>query len=530
MVQNKEIKFQDEAKAAIKEGIDLLAKAVKSTLGPKGQCVVISDYSQGQPHVTKDGVTVAKNIGFRDRYLNAGACLIREAALKTVAAVGDSTTTSIVLSHAFIEEADKLVKKGYNPVQLKNDINTFANRVYDYIRSNVIALQDSDIKKVATISANNDREIGKLISNVFASISKDGVVIVEESPNIHTSTDIITGMQFDKGFVSPHFITDSIKEECILEDPYILITEHKFMKTKDLISILNMCVQEKRPILIIAEDFDEAVIENFKLNKLQGLLKCCLVKTPSFGEYRKEFLKDIATVIGGNVIDYDSGLDLSDTTLADLGGCKKVIITKKSTTIVKGYGTSEDINIRVSELRNQLENVRQEPGMDGSFMIDFLQKRIAKLIGGICTIYVGGTTELEMKERKDRVDDAVAATRSAIEGGIVAGGGVTFGKAAEFCMLQSSVVSQLFAECLLSVFRTLAINAGKDPDELYKKVHFMSNLGWDANSDQIVNMIDAGIIDPAYANLISLENAISVVNLYLSTNCVIVPEQQIITI
>ena len=530
MNQNKELKFQEDARSALKEGIDILARAVKSTLGPKGQCVVISDYSQGQPHVTKDGVTVAKNIGFRDRYLNAGACLIREAALKTVAAVGDSTTTSIVLSHAFINEAEKLLQQGYNPVQLKNEINEYVQNIYESIKSNTIALQDSDIEKVATISANNDREIGKLISDVFLSISKDGVVIVEESPNIHTSTDIITGMQFDKGYVSPHFVTNTIKEECVLENPYILITEHKFLNTKDIISILNTCVQESRPILIIAEDFDDSVIENFKLNKLQGLLKCCLVKTPSFGDYRKEFLKDIAVVTGGNVIDYESGLDLADATFADLGSCKKVIINKKSTTLVNGAGSQDEINFRVSELRNQLENVRQEPGMDGSFMIDFLQKRIAKLIGGICTIYVGGATELEMKERKDRVDDAVAATRSAIDGGIVAGGGVTFGKAAEQCKMQSSVIAQLFYKCLMSVFGTIAENAGKDPLELYLNTKFNDNIGWDANSDKFVNMIDAGIIDPANANLISLENAISVVSLYLSTNCVIVPEQQIIAI
>ena len=527
-MNNKELKFNLEAKTAIKKGIDILANAVKCTLGPQGQCVVIEDYDQHKPHVTKDGVTVAKNIKFKDKYMNAGACLIREASLKLLNSCGDATSTTTVLAQAFVNNAMKAVEDGANIADLKRGINLASDAVLKTIKSASRPIKEDDIESIATISANNDNEIGKMIADTFKKVTYDGVIVVEESSNINTSSEVIQGMQFDRGYLAPHFVTDDVKNQCILENPYILITEQKVNMMRELVPILEKVVAENRPILIIAEDYDSEVIENLKMNKLQGIVKVCPVKAPSFGEYRKDVLDDIAVLTGGTNLTYESGLYIPSIDVDMLGRCDKVIVTKDNTTIIGGKTSKEAVQLRVDQIKKRLLDVKASDP-DNKFMTEFLSLRISKLVGGVATIHVGGTTELEMKERKDRVDDAVSATKAAVEEGVVAGGGITYLRNHDLGWTNNEDINtgmKIIISGLNAPFAAICENSGRDPIITLCKINPEDNIGYDANSDQIVNMLDSGILNPAKSERLAFENAVSVVNLFLSTNCVIVDEDQ----
>lgn len=505
------------------KGINILADAVKVTLGPKGNCVVIGDLNK-QPRITKDGVSVAKEVQLENQFQDAGAQLIKEAALKTVSDVGDSTTTATVLAQAMINLCRVPLKWKCNPVDIKKGLDIASEIVLDYIRENTIEISNDAIRHIASISANNDKVIGDLVANAFSQVGRDGIITVEQSSNSETSVKIVNGMQFDKGYIAPHFVTDYTKDDCVLENPYILITEQKVTRMKDLAFILNQVIGEGRSILLIAENYDDEVIEALKLNKLQGTLKVCAIKAPSFGEYRKMILEDLAILTEGNCISYDSGMQLVDTRMADLGKCSKVIVTKNNTTIVGGKG---NVSKRVEALKAELERVKQTPELNGSFMIDFLSQRIAKLIGGIATIYVGGNTEIEMNERKDRVEDAVFATKAAIEEGIVAGGGLTYYNTSKILHkvhdknLGIEFGIRILEFALREPFNIIVKNAGYNPRKLSKKLS--QNVGFDANLGTYTNMVESGIIDPAKAAKMALINSLSVTKLFLSTECVIVP-------
>ena len=519
----KELKFDDYAKSALIAGMSKLAKAVGSTLGPKGQCVIIDEYSNGLPHVTKDGVTVAKNITLEDKYENVGATLLKQAALTTLTSVGDATTTSTVLAYNMIEKAYCEYKQGIiNISSLKKGIKKAADFVKETIKNASIDIDEKDISKIATISANNDSEIGELIANAFNKIGLDGIITVEESANNQTTIDIINGMQFERGFVSHWFVTDKIKGECVLENALILVTDQKVQITREIIPAAEYCAKNNRPLLIIAQDFDDEVIQNMRLNHLQGNIKCCLVKAPSFGDYRKGILEDIAILTGAHIATYDNGIELSKVDGTMLGSAGKVVINKDNTTILRGNGDANVVKERVLELKSALLNLQSSEEV----MQKYYRERIARLVGGICVIKVGGVSELEMKEKKDRIDDAVCATRAALEEGIVPGGGLTFLKA--FLTMtgpENESEKQGFnivKNSLTSVFNTIVENAGCDCMEIGKKVYPDKNISWNADTEEYVNFIDAGIINPTKADRLAFENAISVLNLFISTNCIIV--------
>ena len=519
----KELKFDNFAKGSLISGMSKLAKAVGSTLGPKGQCVIIDDYSNGLPHVTKDGVTVAKNIFLEDKFENVGATLLRQAALNTVNSVGDSTTSSTVLAFNMIKNAYNEYLIGFNNTSLiKKGINIAVDWVKEIISKSSIDIKESDIEKIATISANNDSSIGKLVANAFAEIGKDGIITVEESSNNQTTIDIVKGMQFDRGFVSHWFITDQIKGECILEKPLILITDQKIQLTRDIVPVAEYCAKNHRSLLIIAQDFDDEVIQNMRINHLQGILKSCLIKAPSFGEYRKFVLEDLAILTGAQLATYDNGIELQKMDGNMLGSCGKVIITKDSTTILEGSGDKNAIDERVASLKTQLNLLQSGE----EIQIKFIRERIARLNGGIGVIRVGGNSELEMRERKDRVDDAVCATKSALEEGIVAGGGLSYLKA--FITMPKSDDSEvqrginIVQQSLTSIFDTIVSNAGYNPTEIGKKVFPDKNISWDADTEEYVNFLDSGIINPTKADRLSFENAVSVLNMFISTNCIVV--------
>lgn len=531
---NKEIKFYNNARESILKGINLLADAVKVTLGPKGRSVIITEPKE-IPHVTKDGVTVAKSIRFADQYMDAGAQLIREAAIQTVKEVGDATTTATVLAQAFINNLYDCIHNGANPIKLKKGFDLAISDILAGLKELSCKIEDKDIKHIATISANNDSKIGELIADAFNKVGRDGVITVEESSNSETTCNVVMGMQFDRGYEAPHFVTNEEKGECILEDPYIFITDHKIQLTRDLLNILEPLAKERKSLLIIAQEYDSEVIENLKLNKLQGTLKCCAIKCPSMGEYRKEVLQDIAIVTDGTYLSYDSGLEVSDCSMDMLGRAKRVIITKDTTTIVGGVGSQSIVDSRVEEIKNKLENIKDSQ-MDGEFYRDFLKKRVAMLIGGICQIKVGGKTEIEMKETKDRIDDAVAACYAAIEEGIIMGGGLDFYRVGQKLTVNfigidfhdRDIENGYFAaiNTLPIIVKTIVENAGIDKDEVFPKITTSEkSVGFDANTEQYVNMYKAGIINPAKADRLAIEHAASVTDLFLTTDCIIVPLQ-----
>ena len=489
-------------------------------MGPQGNCVIIGSLD-GSPRVTKDGVSVAKEVILSDPYENTGAQLIREAAVKTLNTVGDATTTSTILAQAIVNGCQKALDMGIPPLVIKEKINAALKNVLDYIKEATIDIKDNDIKNIATISANNDEELGNLIGDAFSKIGRDGVVTVEESSNETTKVEIINGMQFDRGYLAQHFVTDYAKDICVLENPYILITEHKINRMNDLKFILTQIAGEGRSILLIAEDYDDSVLEALKANKMGGVLKVCAIKAPSFGEYRKLILDDIAVLTGGSNISYDSGLELSDVTMNMLGTCGKVIVNKTTTTIAKGNGKVEDINNRVSYIKNELSRVESDPSLNGSFLINLHKERIAKLTGGIAVIYVGGTTDLERGERKDRVDDAVSATKAAIEEGVVIGGGVTYYNAIKN-IVGDDMCTNILIQALATPIQLLIQSAGEDPDIILPQIK--DEYGFNAKTGKIVNMYEEGIINPAKAARLALENSVSIGNLFLSTQCVIVPK------
>ena len=526
----KNVKFGKSAKKDLLNGVNILADAVKVTLGPKGNCVVI-EKSDGSPKVTKDGVSVAKEINLENPFENIGAQIVKEAALKTLNTVGDATTTSTVLAQAMINMAMSELNSGRNSVKLKKGLELGLEIAKSYIKNNITEVKNSDIKNVATISANNDIKIGNLIQLAFDQIGRDGIITVQESSNSETSIKIIDGMQFDRGYLFPHFVTDQNKDTCILENPYILITEHKINRIKDISFILNQIAGEGRSILIIAEDYDGEVAEMLKLNKLQGVLKVCAIKAPSFGEYRTAILNDIAQLTGGTNVSYDSAIELIDTSMSMLGKCDKIIVDKNSTTIIGGKG---DVSSRISELKESLKRIKAAPELNDSYLIKFTEERIAKLSSGICTIFVGGTTEIEMNERKDRIDDAVCATKTAIDGGIVPGGGLTLINAALSDNYYNSdpdinAGMQIVKRALYTPFNTILENAGyKVTNRMYSNL--TNEIGFDANTEKFVNMYKAGIIDPAKAVISSLENAVSVATMFVLTQCLITIDKKSISI
>lgn len=518
-MQNKELQFNDEARESMLKGMKILADAVGSTLGPKGQCVVIDNYRDDKPLITKDGITVARNIQLKNKFENLGVQLLREASQKSLEFSGDGTTSTVVLAYDLIKHADKLIKDGHNPIELKNKLKPYFEKIIQNLRDQATPVKDEDIENIATISSNNDEQLGQLIGEAFGKIGRDGVVTVQESPTIWTYTDIITGMQFDRGMESEFFATDPIKGICELENAYILITEHKIQLMRDIVPILEIAAKNHKPILLIAQDYDDEVIQNLKINVMRGIIKCCAIKSPSYGDYRKFVLEDLAILTGATLISYESGIELPKVTENMLGRCGKFIVTKENTTIIDGQGDKINIDARVEQIREQLKNISDT--MDSDFLKEFHAQRLARLTGGICSIYVGGTTELEMKEKKDRIDDAVCATKAAIEEGYVAGGGVSFIKAIDPLMYEDLDLDvRTMISCLFAVQDKILENAGastefpSDPD-----------IGFDANKMELVNMIEAGIINPAKSDRLALENAISVLNLYLSSSCLIVNEE-----
>ena len=467
--------------------------------------------------------------------MDAGAQLIREAAVQTVKEVGDSTTTATVLAQAFINTLKSYIDQGSNPIKLKKGFDLAIKDILDKIQEYKRPIEDKDIKHIATISANNDSKIGELIADAFSKVGRQGVITVEESSNSETTANVVMGMQFDKGYEAPHFVTDTEKDQCVLEDPYIFITDHKIQLTRDLLNILEPLAKDRKSILIIAQEYDSEVLENLKLNKLQGTLKCCAIKCPSMGEYRKEVLQDIATVTDGTYLSYDSGLEVSDCNIQMLGHCKRVIVTKETTTIIGGDGSQSLIDNRVKEIENKLENIKDSQ-MDGEFYRDFLKRRIAALVGGVCRIKVGGKTEIEMKETKDRIDDAVAATYAAIEEGIIMGGGLDFYRVGQKLTVDfigidfhdKDIENGYFTaiNVLPIIIKTIVENAGIDKDEVFTKIAMSKEpVGFDANTEQYVNMYEAGIINPAKADRLAIEHAASVTDLFLTTDCIIVPLQ-----
>lgn len=435
------------------------------------------------------------------------------------------TTSTVVMMQSLVNGFNERIKQGYHPIELKREFEKLSKEISNNLVKDTQEVTDKNIAEIATISANNDSELGKLIADAFTQVTRDGVIVVEESKNTETICDIVSGMQFERGYLAPHFVTDQIKQECVLENPFILITDQKIHLTRDIVPILEEVHNTGRPLLIIAQEYDAEVLENMKLNHLQGILKCCLINCPSFGDYRKEVLEDLAILTNGEVISYDSGQSLSNITIDQLGQCKKVIVNKETTTIIEGQHDCSILKNRVLQIKEELKTV--DP--DNKFMNEFLRLRLAKLTGGVCKIYVGGQTELEMKERKDRVDDAVCAVKAACEEGIVPGGGINFMNSA--ANLPDGIVPKIIENALFSVFNQLSENAGIDHQISFNNL-FTDNArniytGIDFQTNKVVNMLDKGIINPAKADRLAWEAACSIANLFLQTACVIVPEDDI---
>ena len=518
-MQNKEIMFDVDARTSMLKGMSVLANAVGSTLGPKGQCVVIDDYIDEKPLITKDGVTVARNIQLKNKFENLGVQLLKEASIRSVETSGDGTTSTVVLAYNLILSAQKLIDAGHNPIKIKNTLKPYFDLIIKSLKSQAIPIKKEDIKKIATISSNNHEEIGNLISDAFEKIGLDGVITVQESPTIWTYSEVITGMQFDRGMESEFFATDPIKQVCELENAYILITDQKIQLMRDIVPILEIAAKNHKPILLIAQDYDDEVIQNLKINVMRGILKVCAIKTPSYGDYRKFILEDLAILTGATVISYESGIELPNVTEKMLGKCRKFTVTKEATTIIDGLGSKELIQNRVEQIKEQLNQISNT--LDADFLKDFHSARLAKLTGGICSIYVGGTTELEMKEKKDRIEDAICATKAAIEEGIVPGGGMSFINALLNTKYPRALPDE-FADvlnALYSVKDKIITNCGLDP------ANFNDLEGFDAVNEENCDMLERGIINPAKCDRLALENALSVLYLYLSSNCLITNEQ-----
>ena len=525
----KEIKFDIEARDALKRGVDALANAVKVTLGPKGRNVVI-DRKFGAPTITKDGVTVAKEIELKDPIENMGAQMVKEVAAKTSDIAGDGTTTATVLAQAIVATGLKNVAAGANPMDLKRGIDKAVKAVVGELKKQTIEVGDNldKIEQVASISANNDSSIGKLIAEAMAKVKKEGVITVEEAKGTETTVDVVEGMQFDRGYLSPYFVTNAEKMETELEHPYILIYDKKISNMKDMLPILEQTTQTSRPILIIAEDVDGEALATLVVNKIRGSLKVAAVKAPGFGDRRKAMLEDIAILTGGTVISEERGFKLENVTIEMLGQADKIVIDKDNTTVVNGKGEKEAIELRVNQIKAQMESTTSD------YDREKLQERLAKLAGGVAVLYVGAPSEIEMKEKKDRVDDALAATRAAIEEGIVPGGGVAFVRAASALGKvkaeneDEKTGIQIIAEAIEAPLRQIVANAGGEGSVIIFKIQEgKADFGYNAKTGTFEHMLEAGIIDPTKVTRVALENAASVAGMLLTTECVLadIPEE-----
>ncbi|MBV2165311.1 MAG: chaperonin GroEL [Kaistella sp.] len=518
----KEIKFDIESRDALKRGVDALANAVKVTLGPKGRNVVI-EKSFGAPHVTKDGVSVAKEIELEDRVENMGAQMVKEVASKTNDIAGDGTTTATVLAQAIVREGLKNVAAGANPMDLKRGIDKAVTAVVENLKSQSQAVGDSSekIKQVASISANNDDTIGTLIAEAFGKVGKEGVITVEEAKGTDTTVDVVEGMQFDRGYQSPYFVTNPEKMVAELENPYILLVEKKISSMKELLPVLEPVAQAGKSLLIISEEVEGEALATLVVNKLRGSLKIAAVKAPGFGDRRKAMLEDIAILTGGQVISEERGFTMENATLEMLGTAEKVTIDKDNTTIVNGAGEESLIKGRVSQIKAQMESTTSD------YDREKLQERLAKLAGGVAVLYVGAASEVEMKEKKDRVDDALHATRAAVEEGIVPGGGVALVRAISAIKVEGSNLDEttgikIVKRAIEEPLRQIVANAGGEGSVIVAKVAEGSgDFGFNAKNDEYVNMYEAGIIDPTKVVRVALENAASVAGMLLTTECVI---------
>ena len=517
----KEIKYDMEARERIMKGVDTLANAVKVTLGPKGRNVVIAK-SWGSPQITKDGVTVAKEIELEDRFENMGAQMVKEVASKTSDKAGDGTTTATVLAQAIYREGSKLVVSGMNPMALKYGIDKGVALVVDELKKMSKKVGDKkEIAQIGTISANNDKTIGEMISEAMEKVGKEGVITVEEAKGMETALEIVEGMQFDRGYISPYFVTDPDKMEVNLEDPYILLNEKKISAMKDMVPLLEQIAKMGKPLLIVAEDIEGEALATLVVNKVRGTLKCAAVKAPGFGDRRKAMLQDIAILTGGKVVSEDLGIKLENVTLKDLGTCKRVTIDKDNTTIVDGAGSRADIEGRVKQIRAEIEETKSD------YDREKLQERLAKIVGGVAVIKVGAATEIEMKEKKARVEDALHATRAAVEEGIVPGGGVAYLRT--LGVLKNAKLPEeeqqgldIVRRALEEPLRQIAANAGFEGSVVVEKVkEGKGAYGFDAELRRYGDMLKAGIIDPTKVARFALQNAASVASLMLTTEAMV---------
>ena len=524
----KEIKYSLDARDEMKKGVDALADAVKVTLGPKGRNVII-EKKFGAPHITKDGVTVAKEVELADAFQNCGAQLVKSVASKTGDDAGDGTTTATVLAQAIVREGLKNVTAGANPMDLKRGIDKAVKVVVDDIKAQAeqVGSDYQKIEQVATVSANNDPEIGKLLADAMQKVSKDGVITIEEAKGRDTTIGVVEGMQFDRGYLSAYFVTDTEKMECVMESPYILIYDTKISNLKDFLPILEPAVQSGRPLLVIAEDVESEALTTLVVNRLRGQLKICAVKAPGFGDRRKAMLQDIATLTGGVVISEETGLKLEQATLDMLGSADKVIVTKDNTTIAGGKGDKQNIADRVAQIKSEIANTKSD------YDKEKLQERLAKLAGGVAVLYVGAPSEVEMKEKKDRVDDALCATRAAIEEGIIPGGGVAYIRAQEkLNNLKGDNADEETGICIVrraieEPLRQIVENAGREGSVVVNEVrNGKGDYGYNAREDKYENLKASGIIDPAKVTRVALENAASIAGMFLTTEAVICDKKE----
>ena len=524
----KEILFNIDARDQLKKGIDTLANAVKVTLGPKGRNVII-EKKFGAPHITKDGVTVAKEVELADAYQNTGAQLVKEVASKTGDDAGDGTTTATVLAQAIVAEGLKNVTAGASPMDIKRGIDKAVAKVVESIKSQAEMVGDNydKIEQVGTVSANNDPVIGKLIADAMRKVSKDGVITIEEAKGTDTTIGVVEGMQFDRGYLSAYFVTNTEKMECEMEKPYILIYDKKISNLKDFLPILEPAVQTGHPLLVIAEDVDSEALTTLVVNRLRSQLKICAVKAPGFGDRRKEMLEDIAVLTGGVVISEEKGLKLEQATIEMLGTADKVTVSKDNTTIVNGAGAKENIKERCEQIKAQIASTKSD------YDKEKLQERLAKLSGGVAVLYVGAASEVEMKEKKDRVDDALRATRAAIEEGIVAGGGVAYIRALEALEglkgdnADETTGIDIIKRAIEEPLRQIVANAGKEGAVVVQKVREgKADFGYNARTDVYENLHAAGVVDPAKVTRVALENAASIAGMFLTTECVIVEKKE----
>jgi len=524
----KDIIFNIDARDQLKKGVDELANAVKVTLGPKGRNVIL-EKKFGAPHITKDGVTVAKEIELSDPFQNTGAQLVKEVASKTGEDAGDGTTTATVLAQSIVGVGMKNVAAGANPMDLKRGIDKAVEAVVASIKkqSEMVGDNYDKIEQVARISANNDATIGKLVADAMRKVSKDGVITIEEAKGTDTTIGVVEGMQFDRGYLSAYFVTNTEKMQCEMENPYILIYDKKISNLKDMLPILEPAVQTGRPLLIIAEDVDSEALTTLVVNRLRSQLKICAVKAPGFGDRRKEMLEDIAILTGGLVISEEKGIKLEQATIEMLGSVEKVTVSKDNTTIVNGAGLKENIDSRINQIKTQIKATASD------YDKEKLQERLAKLAGGVAVLYVGAASEVEMKEKKDRVDDALCATRAAIEEGIVPGGGVAYIRAIDALEgmkgdnADETTGIEIIKRAIEEPLRQIVVNAGKEGAVVVQKVREgKGDFGYNAHTDVYENMYAAGVVDPAKVTRVALENAASIAGMFLTTECVIVEKKE----